>query len=359
MTEPNLPAASNESFEIKRVQTIAAACVAAFMHQLGARYPPRTRDAWTPAKFRRFLNADRWRKDAQIIDFHHDSNDHRKSEYVQFSNPFYGPESDFVEGTPTLLQDVELQVDGLTKIFDNSEGRDPLHIAYTEEVAILNSVTETVGESFTFDVTVGSETTISGEYAGASLEQKLTTEVHTGFQRDETREEAESKESTTGVAVEFDCPAGAIKEVHIIKKHQREQIPVSGVFVVDFAMELKLRHWWNKQAGGIKYRHGGQDFFSVDSIQGLYELIRGTDTDYPQLAGFWGDKNACQPEVRDGILHLLDYKNRQYVLDVNKIRTIESAANYKVIDLDSPAYDRGNVIDLSEEQNRDEYSKAA
>ena len=135
------------------------------------------------AKFHRFLNADRWRKDAQIIDFHHDSNDHRKSEYVQFSSPFYGPESDFVEGTPKLLQDVELQVDGLTKIFDNSEGRDPLHIAYTEEVAISNSVTETVGESFTFDVTVGSETTISGEYAGASLEQKLTTEVHTGFQK--------------------------------------------------------------------------------------------------------------------------------------------------------------------------------
>ena len=252
-----LPPATNESYEIKRIQMIAAACVAAFMHQLGGRYPPRQKDAWDPERFRLFLQADRWRKDNQIIDFHHDRHDHRKSEYVLFSNPFYGPESDFIEGTPVLLQDVELKVDGLTKVFDNSEGRDPLHIAYTESVDLANAVTEAVAEEFTFDTTTTSETTVSGEYAGASLEEKLTEEVHEGFKKDESREEAQSKDSNTGVAVEFDCPAGAIKEVDIVKKHQREQIPVRGLFVVDFSMELKLRHWWNKLAGGVGYRHGG------------------------------------------------------------------------------------------------------
>ena len=35
--------------------------------------------------------------------------------------PFYGPESDFTEGTPKLLQNVDLNVDGLTKVFDNSQ----------------------------------------------------------------------------------------------------------------------------------------------------------------------------------------------------------------------------------------------
>ena len=252
---------------------------------------------------------------------------------------------------------MELKVDGLTKIFDNAKGRDPLHIAYTESVALSNSVTESVAEEFTFDVTTSSETTISGEYAGASLEEKLTTEVHSGFKKDESREESESKESETGVAVEFDCPAGAIKQVTIVKKHQREQIPVSGLFVVDFAMDLKLRHWWNKKAGGIKYRHGGQDYFSADSVQGLYEMIRGTDTDYPGLQGFWEDRNACQPEVRDGILHLLDYKNRSYSLDVVKMRVIEGAANYKVADLEAPNYGAGDVVDLADEENRERYTE--
>ena len=275
---------------------------------------------------------------------------------MQFSNPFYGPESDFVEGQAKLLQDVELKVNGLTKIFDNSKGRDPLHIAYTESVALANSVTEAVAEEFTFDTTTTAEVTVSGEYPGGSLEAKLTEEVHSGFKKDESREEAQSKESSTGVAVEFDCPAGAIKQITIMKKQQREQIPVKGLFVVDFSMELKLRHWWNKEAGGIKYRHGGQDFFSVNSVQGLYELIRGVDTDYPQLAGFWEDKNACQSEVRDGILHLLDYKNRAYYLSVNKIRTIEGSAVYTPEDLAHPSYGTGEVIDLEDEQNRDRYA---
>ena len=359
MTGQPLPSATNESYEIKRVQTIAAACVSAFMHQLGARYPPRTRDAWLAEKYSRFLHTDRWRKDAQVIDFHRDPHDHRKSEYVAFTSPFYGPESDFIEGAAKLLQDVELKVDGLTKIFDNSKGLDPLHIAYTEDVAISNTVTEAVAQEFTFDTTTTSETTISGEYAGATLEEKLTEEVHSGFKRDQSREEAESKESTTGVAVEFDCPARAVKEVDILKKHQREQIPVDGLFVVDFGLELKLRHWWNDQAGGVKFRRSGQDVFQVDSVQGLYEMLRGTDTDYPELAGFWEDKNACRPEVRDGIMHLLDYKNRAYTLDVQKIRTIEGVATYSVSDLETPVYDRGTVIDLSEEQNREQYSRAA
>ena len=97
-------------------------------------------DAWEPGVNGRFIRSDRWRKDAQVIDFHHDSHDHRKSEFVAFSDVFYGPESDFIEGQPKILQNATLNVDGLTKIFDNSKGGDPLHIAYTEAVTLANSV---------------------------------------------------------------------------------------------------------------------------------------------------------------------------------------------------------------------------
>ena len=91
-----------------------------------------------------------------------------------FSDPVYGPDSDFVEGTPKLLTPVELNVDGLTKIFDNSKGKDPLHIAYEEAVELENRVETSVRNAFTFDVTTTSETTVSGSYAGAELEEKLT-----------------------------------------------------------------------------------------------------------------------------------------------------------------------------------------
>ena len=348
---------TNEAFEIRRVQTIAAACAAAFMHQLGGVYPPRTGQAWDPDVYARFLHTDRWRKDKQVIDFHYDRHDGRKSEFASYENMFYGPESDFVEGTAQLLKPVELNVDGLTKLFDNSRGKDPLHIAYSEAVALNNSVSSSVRNAFTFDTTATSETTVSGSYAGASLEQKLSLEVHVGLEEETTRDEAESKESSTAVAIEFDCPAGAIKKVIINKEHQRELIPVSGVFVIDFMITLKLRHWWNHKAGGIKYRDSGQDLFTAASVQGLYEIMRGVDTDYPHLAGFWEDGNACQQEVRDGIQHLMHPPNRSYILDVDKIRDIESNANYQVIDLESLNHGDGEVIDLSDEQNRNEYTQ--
>ena len=353
------PIATNESYEIKRIQMMAAAAMAAFMHQLGGVYPPRSPNAWSPRVFDQFLHTDRWRKDRQIIDFHYDPHDGRKSEYVLFANPFYGPESDFEEGTPKLLQNVGLNVDGLTKIFDNSKGLDPLHIAFTQAVELDNSVTTSVKNAFTFDTTTTSETTVSGEYAGVSLEEKLTEEVHVGEASEKGRDEAESKVESDGVAVEFDCPPGAVKQVNFTKEHQRELIPVKGKFVVDFEIQMKLRHWWNHQAGGIQYRESGQDVFKVESVQGLYELMHGVDTDYPHLAGFWQDGNACQPQVRDGMLHLLAADNRAYYLDADKTRVIENNADYQVVDIETIQHGDGQVIDLSDEEDRESYTKAA
>ena len=351
------PAATNESYEIKRVHMAAAACTAAFMHQLGGIMMPRTSLAWNPQVYNRFLNGDRWRKDNQVIDFHYDHHDGRKSEYVMFSDPVYGPDSDFVEGTPKLLTPVELNVDGLTKIFDNSKGRDPLHIAYEESVELSNSVSTSVRNAFTFDVTTTSETTVSGSYAGAELEEKLTEEVHIGEEKETARDEEEDKTVSSSVAIEFDCPAGAIKQVTVTKRHQKELIPVKGVFVLDFSIKLKLRHWWNHDAGGVKYRKHSQDYLEVSSVKGLYEMMRGVDTDYPQFEGFWNDGNACQREVREGILHLLQPENRSYYLDADKERVIENNTDYAVVDLETANHGDGEVIDLSDEQNREAYGK--
>ena len=356
---PDQPTATNESYEIKRIEEVASACVAAFMHQLGSPSPPRSGAAWDHESYIHFLTTDQWRKDNQKLWFHYDHHDGRKSEGVEFVTPFYGPESDFTEGTPKLLQNVDLNVDGLTKVFDNSRSRDPLHIAYEQAVELVNSVSVGVKQEFTFDLTVSEETTISGSYGGASLEQKLSTEVHTGFSKETSRDESESKTASDAVAIEFDCPAGAIKQVVCTKQRQRELIPVKGVFVVDFGMRLKLRHWWNHGAGGVQFRESGQDLFEVDSVQGLYNLMRGVDTNYPHLSGFWQSAGACTPEVRNGMLHLLHPANRSYYLDADKLRVIENNANYSVSDLESTNHGNGAVIDLSDEQNRDAYGKAA
>ena len=79
------PPATNESFEVKKVQELAAACCSPLMYTLGGVNTPSPDVVWDPDVYDRILNADRWRADNQIVDFYHDSHDHRKSEYVQFT----------------------------------------------------------------------------------------------------------------------------------------------------------------------------------------------------------------------------------------------------------------------------------
>ena len=300
-----------------------------------------------------FLDANRWRKDHQIIDFRYSHHDGRKSEYVSFSDAFYGPDSDFTEGTPQILENVNLKVDGKSKIFDNSKGGDPIHIAYEEEVDLENSVSTSLKNAFTFDTTVGTETTVSGSYAGVSLEEKITAEVHTGFSKEEGKDTEESKTEAETVAIEFDCPPGGIKLLEVNKDHKRELIPTKGLFILDFSIKMKFYHWWHK-APGTKFRPSKTEYFNVSSVEGLLQFAQGVDTNYPTMEGFWNDKSTPQ-SLRDSLLRLLDPANRSYTLDADKMRVLENNATYKVTDLETPR-GQGEVIDLSDEQNRDQYT---
>ena len=95
--------------------------------------------------------------------------------------------------------------------------------------------------------------------------------------------------------------------------------------MVDFKIEFQLYHWWNHDRGRkSSIAVMAKTRFKAESVQGLYELMRGVDTDYPHLAGFLaGRETRNQAEVHNGILHLLDYRNRSYTLELDKTRVIE------------------------------------
>ena len=355
----DLPVATNESFELKKIQTGVAASLAALMHSMGGKvqWYPR---AWDDKVYNQFLSSEHWRKDNQIIYFYHNRSDGRKSEYVKFSDVFYDPASDFVEGTPQLLQNVEVRDDGLSKIFDNSKGKDPLHIAYQQEVSLENSVSNSIRNAFTFDTTVTSETTVSGSYAGASLEQKITAEVHAGLEKETTKDTAESKTDTDTVAIEFDVPAGAVKLLEVTKDRKRELIPTEGTFIANFGIQLKYYHWWQEEGRhGLRYRAHHVDNFKFESLEELWQYVQGTNTNHPEMVNFWNDDKACNARVRNGLLHLMKPENRSYYLNIDKMRIIEDNADYKVVDLDGPDHAAGaglDVVDLSEELEREQYT---
>ena len=230
----------------------AAACVAAFMHQLGAKYAPRRPNAWVPLNFIGFLQSDRWRKDSQVIDFHHDSHDHRKSEFVAFSDVFYGPESDFIEGhsenPPERDAERRWTHEGLRQLAGPG---DPLHIAYTQAVTLANSVSSSVSSTPSPSTRRRtSETTMRRvNFPGGVPGRKTLT-------RDRPRRPGPTRKAKTlrgiesryetGVAVEFDCPSGAIKDRSTSTRTTSANSSRSaGLFVVDFKITFKLYHWWN------------------------------------------------------------------------------------------------------------------
>ena len=324
------------------------------MHQLGGQVGYYLKP-WEPKVMADHFNADRWRKDNQVVDFRYDHHDGRHSEYVLFSDAFYSPDSDFTEGTPQILENVNLKVDGKSKIFDNSRGGDPIHIAYEEAVELENSVSTSLNTAFTFDTTATSETTVSGSYAGASLEQKLALEVHAGFSKEEGKDTEESKTEAETVAIEFDCHPGGIKLLEVNKDHKRELIPTAGLFILDFSIKMKMYHWW-KKAPGTKFRPHNVGNFKVDSVEGLLQFAQGVDTNFPSMEGFWNDRSTPQ-SLRDSLSRLLDPANRSYTLDADKMRILENNATYTVTDLAKPPMDPGvEVVDLSEEENRDRYT---
>ena len=345
---------TNESYEVKRVQLLTAACLAGLMHQLGGRAIPWRAGAWNLANVRSIAHGDRWRKNYQHVDFHYDHHDGRKSEGISFSDVFYGPTTAFVEGTPVLLENVELRVDAQSKVFDNSRGATPYHVAFEQEVALERSVSSHIASTFTLDVTETAEVTAGAEFPGGSVEAKFGLETHQGWAEEKAKDEAENKSTSDTVALEFDVAPGAITLLEVIKDHQRERVPRRGVFEIDFALILHFAHW-RGDAHGSHYRRHGLEDIKLQGLADLMQFVRGTNTAYPEMAGFWEDSRACPIRVKNGINHIMAPANRSYYLDVPKERVFEKNADYRLTSLDSASHEAAagvQVVDVSDEEDR-------
>ena len=75
---------------------------------------------------------------------------------------------------------------------------------------------------------------------------------------------------------------------------------------------MKLRHWWADRDGN-KFRKGGQDYLDVSGVNGLWQLLQGTDTNHPSFEGFW-DSHACSPRVKAGIYHAIAVASRSPII---------------------------------------------
>ena len=351
----------SESYLLKQIQKTTAQCLLAFMHDTGG-YTDWVPGAWHGDKAGWLIDDTLWRTKSDwpppfamfTKDRHHgfktnwSHHDHHHNEYIAMPNPRYGDGGQIWRGEVEQVHDMEVNVDGKSKVFTNFTDQD-INIAYEEEVSLEHSDESHFDHSWSLDVTSTTSQEVGGSYMG--VEAKATFEQSVGFGTEETsgKSSSDTQANSDTVSITETLPPGAVVQVLVYKHRLITRQPYSINAAFDFDFDLKWNHWSSNHGNG-KYR-GGQREISVQGVAGLLALIAGHDTDHPSFEGY----HPCS-RVRNGLNWIANPKNRWVKFSgVNEVE-YENNVDYKLTQLHQDAIPKGiDVVDMSEENNKERY----
>ena len=319
--------APNQSYLAKQMQTRLAACIASVVHELSdhARW---TATAWqVPDNV--LWQPIGWRIGHQHFDYRPvvGSDDHLGPyASVTFSNARWDPTySEVNYGPKKIAQDVKVSNSGKTKLIQNDSDA-YVHVAYTESESITNAFSSTVTHGLTLDMTTSSETKVGGEYAGVSAEQTLTLEF--GVETTDEQSEEKSQEGTNEaiINVDFEAEPHQYYLVTITKEHATSYQTFSINGVMDFDITIQMPGNDGARLGS----HFPGKRVTVQGVQGYEQFVRGFDTSYPKMQGFY--RNA-QSRTRGCFEYVLNPDHRRIVVSGVNQAALESNADYRVENL--------------------------
>ena len=309
------------------MQTRMAACIASVVNELSnrARVSPRAWQVpdnvlWEPIG---------WRIGHQHFDYRpQPGTDHNLGPYasVTFTNARWDPTySEITYGTKRIAQDVKLSDQGKTKVIQNDSDAF-VNVTYTESEALTNAFSTSVTHGLTLDMTTSSETKVGGEYAGVSAEETISVEFGVETTDEERREESQEGTSQASINIDFDAEPHQYYLVTITKENQTSYQPFSINGVMDFDIEIDMPG----NGGGRADRHYPGNRVRVQGIQGYEQFVRGFDTNYPKMAGFYGQ---AQSRTTACISYVLDPQHRRIQVSGVHQATLDSNADYHVENL--------------------------
>ena len=185
------------------------------------------------------------------------------------------------------------------------------------------SFSTTVTHGITLDMTTSSETEVGGEYAGVSAKQTLTLEFGIETTDEETREESQEGTSEAAIDIEFDAEPRQYYLVTVTKEHATSYQPFSIDGVMDFDITIQMPG----NDGGRLGKHFPGKRVQVQGLQGYEQFVRGFDTNYPKMQGFYG---AAQSRTKNCIAYVLNPDNRRVQVSGTNQASLESNADYHV-----------------------------
>ena len=244
-----------------------------------------------------------WRVSNQKFTFRRNPGARNSYLSVTFTNARWDPEhSDISYGDKKVAQNVIVVNNAKTKVIRNDSDA-VVHVTYEESEELTNSFSTSITHGLTLDMTVSSETSVSGSYAGISAEEKITAEFGVETTSEESREKSEEGTKTEKIGIEFDAAPREYYLVTITKEHETtyQDFTIDGVMDFDIRIDLAGQH------GGLLRSHYPGDTVSVTGISGFEQFVYGFDTDYPAMQGFY---DAAFSRTRNGIACVLNSGRR-------------------------------------------------
>ena len=318
----------NQSYLAKQQQYRLAACIGNVVADLSdlARSSP---GPWnTPGE--NVVRPDAWRKGKQRFELkawpHMIDGRWGWGAYVLFTNARWDPDHSKINyGRKRAAQDAIVSSAGKTRLIQNDTDG-PLHVHYSESESLTNAYSTSVTQGLTLDLTVTSETTVSGSYAGVEAEEKLTTEFGVSTSREETHDQSTEGTSESSLEIEFDAEAGKYYLITITKEHQTtyQDFRIDGIMDYDIEIGFGTGH---DPVGASKRYYPGSPV-KVQGLDGFRQFIYGFDTNYPKMRGYYPHHAWARP--RNAVGRILDPAMRHIEVSGTNQASLESNADYHV-----------------------------
>ena len=335
----------NQSWYAKQQQIKLAAALAPLLHDLGCNVvdDPSDHAPWDKAS-RYVRPASSWRKDNMVIEFWQQPDYHHKvtgRTTIRFSAARWQPGAGTIrKDPPQVAEKFETPLSDSDQIIHNGL-EDPIHFAYSQEVTLTDtygsSITKGLEQDLTVNTEASTETTISGEYAGVSAEQKVAlsvgVEVSSAESREEAQEEAHEGARAEALAIEGDAPPHEyIKISHAATQQNTYQHKdIDSSLDYDFNFEMNEHHETEHYGGRLPDRT-----VKAIGVSGLEQLVHGWDTDHPGMEGYW--QKAAQ-RVKDGIAYATSAAARRITIELDEEAETQASPTYDIVPLGSDVPD--------------------
>ncbi|MDE0287461.1 MAG: hypothetical protein OXM88_02660 [bacterium] len=259
------------------------------------------------------VDSSKWTADKTIsVNFAAGGDSHKMS--MHFHDLGYDPDlSSITYGQPKSVTE-EGSLEDHSYIYDLSGVAQDGHFSQTDSVELQRSRSVEITHGVTMDVTVQSETKVSGEYAGVGLEQTITASFGYTDTEEQKRAESESTAQATSHTFDVPLPAGAVTRIglNVGNTSSSRTVNIDGVATWSTTFTLgapciepgpTFAKWWNTTARYIVSPNNAQ----ISQCGPIPPGVSDTPTKGPantfsghtsaDIAGWLGGWEGCQVTI--------------------------------------------------------------